>query len=324
MVEKHHPYKQQFTDMNTAKALLLSMALPLATYDIIANTDKNSASVRIVQEKKSDIIADGAKPVLISSQFKFTEGPVADKLGNFFFTDIIEGKIWKYSKEGELSIFMDKTGHSDGMYFDKKGNLITAADEKNELWSISPDKKVTVILDNHEGKRFNGPNDLWIDKKGGIYFTDPYYQRPYWDRKQSELDGEHVYYLPKGSKKAIIVDNKLVKPNGIIGSADGKNLFVADIGDKKTYKYTINKDGSLSDRKLFTDMGSDGMTLDSKGNLYLTGRGITVFNSAGEKIEHIDLPGWTANVTFGGIDKNILFMTSNKSVYTLQMKVKGI
>jgi gluconolactonase len=310
--------------MNTVKTLMLSIVLPFAGYGMISGMNENMRSVLEFQKKKSDIIADNAKPVLISSQFKFTEGPVADKQGNFFFTDIIEDKIWKYSTEGELSLFMDKTGHSDGMYFDKKGNLITAADEKNELWSISPDKKITVILDNYEGKRFNGPNDLWIDKKGGIYFTDPYYQRPYWERKQSELDGQHVYYLPNGSKKAIIVDNKLVMPNGIIGSADGKNLFVADIGDKKTYKYTINKDGSLSERKLFTGMGSDGMTLDNKGNLYLTGRGVTVFNPRGEQIEHIELPGWTANVTFGGKNKDILFITSNKSVYTLKMKVKGI
>ncbi|WP_276360298.1 SMP-30/gluconolactonase/LRE family protein [Daejeonella sp. H1SJ63] len=310
--------------MNTVKTLMLSIVLPFAGYGMISGMNENMRSVLKFQKKKSDIIADNAKPVLISSQFKFTEGPVADKQGNFFFTDIIEDKIWKYSIEGELSLFMDKTGHSDGMYFDKKGNLITAADEKNELWSISPDKKITVILDNYEGKRFNGPNDLWIDKKGGIYFTDPYYQRPYWERKQSELDGQHVYYLPNGSKKAIIVDNKLVMPNGIIGSADGKNLFVADIGDKKTYKYTINKDGSLSERKLFTGMGSDGMTLDNKSNLYLTGRGVTVFNPRGEQIEHIELPGWTANVTFGGKNKDILFITSNKSVYTLKMKVKGI
>lgn len=310
--------------MSTLKALLLGLALPLAGYNLITNNTEGLHPLMKIQDKQSDIIAEGAKPILISSQFKFTEGPVSDKHGNFFFTDIVEGKIWKYSTEGELSLFMDKTGHSDGMYFDKKGNLITAADEKNELWSISQDKKVTVILDNYEGKRFNGPNDLWIDKKGGIYFTDPYYQRPYWDRKKSELDGEHVYYLPKGSKKAIIVDNKLVKPNGIIGSADGKTLFVADIGDKKTYQYTINKNGSLSDRKLFTNMGSDGMTLDNKGNLYLTGNGVTVFNPIGEKIEHISVPGWTANVTFGGKERDILFMTSNKSVYTLKMKVKGI
>ena len=210
------------------------------------------------------------------------------------------------------------------MYFDKKGNLITAADEKNELWSISPDKNITVILDTYQGKLFNGPNDLWIDSKGGIYFTDPYYQRPYWERKKTELDGQYVYYLAIGKTVPIIVDSDLVKPNGIVGSADGKSLFVADIGDKKTYKYEISQNGTLTNRALFAEMGSDGMTLDNKGNLYLTGPGVTVFNSSGKQIEHIEIPGWTANVCFSGKNRNVLFMTSSTAVYTLQMTVKGI
>jgi len=301
------------------KSIILTMLLPLTIWNL------GTSTVKYVQEGDSDIIAENAKPVLISDQFKFTEGPAVNKNGDIFFTDIVEGKIWKYSTEGELSLFLDKTGHSDGMYFDKKGNLITAADEKNEIWQISPDKKVKVLLDNFEGKRFNGPNDLWIDAKGGIFFTDPYYQRPYWERKKSELSGQHVYYFPKGSKAAFVVDSNFVRPNGIIGSADGKNLFVADIGDKKTYKYDIGKKGKLYNRRLFTDMGSDGMTLDNRGNLYLTGRGgVTVFNPEGKKIEHISIPASTANVCFGGKNRDILFITASKAVYTLKMKVKGI
>jgi gluconolactonase len=197
------------------------------------------------QNKEAEIIAANAKPKLVSNQFKFTEGPAVDKKGNVFFTDQPNDKIWKYSTDAQLTVFLDKTGRSNGMYFDKKGNLLTAADEKNELWSISPDKKITVLLDNYQGKLFNGPNDLWIDPKGGIYFTDPYYQRPYWERKKSELNGQYVYYLAKGTTVPVIVDNDLVQPNGIVGSADGKNLFVADIGDKKTYKYEISKNGTL-------------------------------------------------------------------------------
>jgi gluconolactonase len=220
---------------------------------------------------------------------------------------------------------MDKTGHSDGMYFDKKGNLITAADEKNELWQISPDKKVKVLLDNFEGKRFNGPNDLWIDAKGGIFFTDPYYQRPYWERKKPDLNNQSVYYFPKGSKTAFLLDSNFVRPNGIIGSADGKNLFVADIGDKKTYKYDIGKNGKLYNRRLFIDLGSDGMTLDNRGNLYLTGKGgVSVINPEGKKIEHIEIPASTANVCFGGKNRDILFITASKAVYTLKMNVRGI
>ena len=181
-----------------------SMLIPLTIWNLSTSTIKNP------QDEKSGIIAENAKPVLISNQFKFTEGPAVNKNGDVFFTDIVEGKIWKYSTEGELSLFMDKTGHSDGMYFDKKGNLITAADEKNEIWQISPDKKVKVLLDNFEGKRFNGPNDLWIDAKGGIFFTDPYYQRPYWERKKPDLSNQSVYYFPKGSKTAILLDSNFV------------------------------------------------------------------------------------------------------------------
>ncbi len=183
--------------------------------------------------------------------------------------------------------------------------------------------KVTVILKDLNGLHFNGPNDLWIDNNSGIYFTDPYYQRDYWTRKKPELDGQKVYYMPK-SKLPFVVADSLVQPNGIIGTPDNKYLYVADIKDNKIYKFAINPDGKLTNQTLFAPMGSDGMTIDSKGNIYLTGNGVTVYNSSGKLIEHIDVPEkWTANITFGGKEKNMLFITASKSVYILKMKVKG-
>ncbi len=313
--------------MTISKGLLFSIIFPSAFFTFMEGINSRFDTLLheyVVADTATTLIAEGATPRLISSQFSFTEGPAVDKQGNIFFTDQPNDKIWKFDTKGQLSVFLDKTGRSNGMYFDKKGNLITAADENNQFWSISPDKKITVILDNHKGQRFNGPNDLWIDKKGGIFFTDPYYQRPYWQRKKPDMADERLYYLPKGRKEAFVVDSNLVRPNGIIGSADGKNLFVADINDKKTYKYDIDKNGTLSNRRLFASMGSDGMTLDNKGNLYITGQGVTVFNPEGMKILTIPLPGWTANVCFGGVKRDILFITSSKSVYTLQMNVKGI
>src|SRR4051812_46492756 len=128
------------------------------------------------------LVKDSATPQLVSKQFAFTEGPAVDKKGNIFFTDQPNNKIWKYDRDGKLSVFMEGTGRSNGMYFDKKGNLISAADEQDQIWSISPKGKVTVLLKDWKGMRFNGPNDLWIDRSGGIYFTDPYYARDYWDR----------------------------------------------------------------------------------------------------------------------------------------------
>ncbi|MDR3696134.1 SMP-30/gluconolactonase/LRE family protein [Mucilaginibacter sp.] len=265
------------------------------------------------------------KPQLISKQFSFTEGASVDKKGNVFFTDQPNNKIWEYSTDGKLTVFMDSTGRSNGMYFDKKGNLVTCADEHEQLWSISPDKKVKVLLTDYQGHMMNGPNDIWIDNKGGIYMTDPYYQRPWWTRTKPDLDGEKVYYLPKGKTQPIIVDADLKKPNGIVGTPDGKYLYVADIADNKTYKYTINKNGTLSDRKLFVEQGSDGMTLDENGNIYLTGKGVTIYNPEGKKIGHIDIPEpWTANLCFGGVNKDVLFITASKAIYIVKMNVKGV
>ena len=276
-------------------------------------------------EDSMQLVAPGAKLVKVSSQFKFTEGPAVDKKGNIYFTDQPNDKIWKYGIDGKLTLFMEKTGRSNGLYIDKAGNIISCADEKNELWSISPDKKKKVLLSVFDGKKLNGPNDLWIDKKGGIYFTDPYYQRDYWERKQPEIEEQRVYYLAKGKKEAVIVDDKLKQPNGIVGSPDGRFLYVADIGDSKTYRYHINADGSLSERTLLFDQGSDGMTLDFQGNIYVTGNGVTIYNREGVKIGHIPVPaGWTANVCFGGSEKNVLFITALESVYTIKMKAKGV
>lgn len=278
-----------------------------------------------IEAQESPVIADNADLKLVSDQFSFTEGPASDTQGNVFFTDQPNNKIWEYSTEGDLSVFMDHTGRSNGMYFDQKGNLITAADKNNQLWSIHPGKKVTVLVKNFEGKRLNGPNDLWIDPKGGIYFTDPYYQRDYWERTKKDIKEERVYYLTPDRQNILIVADDLVKPNGIIGTPDGQSLYVADIGDQKTYSYSIDDEGHLSNKTLFTQMGSDGMTIDSQGNIYLTGKGVTIFSKAGKKIEHIPVDeDWTANVTFGGPNRQTLFITASKSLYKIDMKVHGV
>lgn len=279
-----------------------------------------------IDARQSPVVADGAELVLVSKIFSFTEGPAVDKHGNVFFTDQPNNRILKWSTHNGLNFYIDGSFRSNGLYFDNDGNLLACADQNNELIKIDEDKNITVLIDNFEGKRLNGPNDLWVDANGGIYFTDPYYKRDYWENSRTrEIEEQRIYYFTPSDSQLVIVAEDLVKPNGIIGSKDGKTLFIADIGDNKTYSYTINDDGSLSDRKLFTNMGSDGMTLDNKGNVYLTGNGVTVFNSSGEQIDHISVPeGWTANVTFGGFSQELLFITASKALYTLEMKVNGI
>jgi len=270
------------------------------------------------------VLAEGAKVERLAGDFKFTEGPAGDAEGNVYFTDQPNDRILKWSIDGKLSTFLQPSGRSNGLCFDAKGNLLACADDKNELWSIAPDGKVTILLKDFGGKLFNGPNDLWIRPDGGIYFTDPFYKRDYWKRGPAEQDVQAVYYLAAGAKAPVRVADDLKQPNGIIGTADGKTLYIADIGAKKTYAYEVGADGQLSNKKLFCAMGSDGLTIDADGNVYLTGKGVTVFDKAGKQIENIPVPeGWTANVCFGGKDKQTLFITASKGLYAVKTRVKG-
>ena len=275
--------------------------------------------------RAADPIASGAKPQKISSEFKFTEGPASDADGNVYFTDQPNDRIMKWSAaDGKITVWMQPAGRSNGLCFDGKGNIIACADAKNELWSISPDKQATVLVKDYKGKLLDGPNDVWVRPDGGIYFTDPYYKRDYWNRGPKEQDTEGVYYIPPDRKSLTRVIGDMVRPNGIIGTPDGKTLYVADIDGHKSYSYDIQPDGSLTNKKLFCNLGSDGMTIDDEGNVYLTGRGVTVFDNTGKQVAHIDIQEpWTANVCFGGKDRHTLFITASKCVYTLQMRTKG-
>ncbi|MDP4290040.1 MAG: SMP-30/gluconolactonase/LRE family protein [Bacteroidota bacterium] len=278
--------------------------------------------------KESPVIAKGAKLIRLSDQFSFTEGPAVNKKGDVYFTDQPNDRIMKWSaKDGSLTVFMEGTGRSNGMYFDHRGNLIACADLDNQLWQIGMDKKVKVLVKEYNGKLLNGPNDVWIDKKGGIYLTDPLYVRAYWKRSpKMQQDGKCVYYLSPDRKNFTRVADDLVTPNGIIGTPDNKYLYVADIDAKKIYRYDISPDGQLSNRKLMVEKSSDGMTIDDHGNFYICNQaGVTVFNSKGEQIEQIPIDEkWTANVCFGGKKLGKLFITASKSVFIIDMKVRGV
>src|SRR5690606_12008813 len=226
-----------------------------------------------------------------------------------------------YDTNGRLTLFMEPAGRANGLYFDTKGGLIACADQAYELWRIDMDKHVEKLAGNYKDSLFNGPNDVWASPSGAIYFTDPYYQRDYWTRTSPDMHDQALYVYQNGQVTRL--DNRFKRPNGLIGSPDGKLLYVADIGDSKIYRYTIQADGSLTDKQLFASQGSDGMTIDDRGNIYLTGKGIDVYNPQGQKIEHIEVPAkWTANVCFGGPNRDLLFITASEKAFTLKMAVK--
>jgi gluconolactonase len=274
---------------------------------------------------QNGVVVPGAKVQKLAGGFEFTEGPTCDAEGNLFFTDQPNNRILKWSVEGKLSTFLAPAGRANGMYFDARGNLIACADEKTALWSVARDGKVTVILSDYGGKPLNGPNDVWVRPDGALYFTDPFYKRPWWSYDTMPQDGQHVYFLSADRRRLVRVADDLEKPNGIIGAPDGTALYVADIGAGKTYRYNVAPDGSLTGKTLVTAHGSDGMTLDTEGNLYLTGDGVLVVDNAGRQIEHIGIPDerWTANVSFCGKDKQTLFITASTGLYAVRTRVKG-
>ena len=276
--------------------------------------------------RAESVVAPGATPRKVSSEFAFTEGPSADRAGNVFFTDQPNDRIMEFSVDGKITEWLKPAGRANGTRFDRSGNLIACADEKNQLWSISPEKQVTVLVTEYAGHLLNGPNDVWVLPNGDLYFTDPLYVRDYWKRDpKSQQPGRYVYFRDHRDGTVRVADRDFKQPNGITGTPDGKTLYVSDIGDSKTYVYHVEPDGTLTGRKLFCQMGSDGMTMDEQGDVYLTGRGVTVFDQKGQKIDHIDInEPWTANLTFCGPDRDQLFIAASKAVYVVKMRVHGV
>ncbi len=269
------------------------------------------------------LVADGAKPVKLAGGFKFTEGPAVAPDGNVFFTDIPNNRVhkWDVTKK-KLSTFMENSGGANGLFFSKEGDLFACQGEKRQVMIFYAEDggEKELIADQFDGKPLNKPNDLWIHPEGGVYFTDPNY-----GRKDHSQDGEHLYFITPYHDQVLRVADDLKRPNGVLGTVDGKTLYVADPGQQKTFRYTIQdaEEGKLANKTLFAETGSDGMTLDNKGNLYLTWGTVKVFNPAGKLISDIEFPEKPSNICFGGKDGKTLYVTARTGFYSLDMKVAG-
>lgn len=271
-----------------------------------------------IEPQVISIIAPLAQIGKLAGEFSFTEGPAADSKGDVYFTDIPNNSILKYPVDGELSVFTSDSGGANGLYFDKKDNMLICEGGRRQVTMLTPDGQTKVLADKYDSKKFNSPNDLWPNGKGGIYFTDPRYG----NRDNMEMEVEGVYYITPAGKIIRVIDD-MVRPNGVIGTPDGKTLYVADHGDGKVFKYSINQDGTLSEKAVFVERHSDGMAIDEKNNIYITTEAVEVYSPKGELLETIEIPEWPANVTFGGKDNKTLFVTARKSLYAIKMGVSG-
>ncbi len=264
----------------------------------------------------------------LHTSFKFTEGPAADPQGNVYFTDIPDEKIYKIDLKGALSVFTDKSNHANGLMFNAKGELVACEmDGTIVAWNVET-KTRRVITGEYKGKRYNAPNDLVLDKAGGVYFTDPNFRAP----EPNPQDKLGVYYVSAKGDVTRLIDG-LPKPNGVILSPDEKTLYVVPTGQAEMMAYAVETPGKISAGKVFCTLkqpegkkgtGGDGLAIDAKGNLYITSQlGLQVFDPAGKALGIIAFPEQPSNAAFGGADLKTLYVTARTSVYAATMEAVG-
>src|SRR5262245_45896735 len=268
------------------------------------------------------------------SEGEFTEGPAHGPDGCIYFSDI-GNRILKFdSTTGKTTTYRQPSGRANGLDFDPQGRLVACeganSGGQRRVTRTEKDGTIRVLADKWQGKRFNSPNDLTIDTKGRIYFTDPRYVG---DEKR-EIDTESVYRIdPDGTVSQIIKD--VQKPNGIILSPDMQTLYLADShpkGRRVLLAYSLKADGTVGEGKVLhdfgTDRGIDGMCVDVRGNLYATAgqgktAGVSIFTAQGKKVGFIPTPETPTNCVFGGLDRRMLYITAGRSLYRIHLTVEG-
>lgn len=267
--------------------------------------------------------------VEVQKGFQFTEGPASDDQGNLYFTDIPAEKILKLDPAGALSTFSDKSGHANGLMYNPGTKELFACEMDGQVVALALDGgKRRVLAGKYNDNRFNAPNDLVLDQAGGVYFTDPSFRAP----KPQPQDKLGVYYAAADGKVTRLVDS-LPNPNGVILSPDEKTLYVVPTGQAEMMAYPVTAPGQLGEGKVFCTLkqpdgvqntGGDGLSVDTKGNLYITSRlGVQVFDPAGKLLGVIELPQQPANVTFGGPEGKTLYATARTSLYAVPLETKG-
>ncbi len=265
------------------------------------------------------VVPDGAEVIKLADGFKFTEGPARGIDGRIYFSDIPNERIHVHDPaSGMTEVFRENTGRANGLMWTPPGALI-ACEGGNRRLSRQAGNEVVTLADSYKGKKLNSPNDLVLDGTGGVYFTDPRYG----SEEGREMEVMGVYYLPRRGELARVVED-LAKPNGLIFSPDETILYIADPGAETIWAYDVVDPGGLTNKRKFAGVGSDGMTVDARGNVYCTFEGdVWIFSPQGEEVGRITPPEKPSNVTFGGPDGKTLYITARKGFYSVELNVKG-
>ncbi len=303
-------------DSKTAKGFI-----GLQVHSVGERTDPLKVRWRNIRLRPIDgVVPQGKKVRKLADGFRFTEGPAEASDGRIYFSDIPNEKIHIFDPAtGEVSVAVENSGRANGLMFAPSGALLICEGGNRQLTRKLGAEK-TVLADRFGGKRLNSPNDVVLDGKGGIYFTDPRYG----DRSDMEMEVEGVYYVPRGGELQRVIDT-MIRPNGLIFSPDKSILYVADNGAKTVIAYRVKENGSLEKIQKIADMAVDGMSMDVLGNLYCTGGPrVVVFAPDGAQRVVIPVPEGTANCTFGGPEHKTLYITAHKGLYAIDLAVPGV
>jgi gluconolactonase len=273
------------------------------------------------------VVAPGIEPQLVHEGFKFTEGPVGTAEGALYFSDIRANRTYLLERGGKIAVARENTNGANGLALTADGHLLAAEGDGRRITQIDRDGKASTRTDGAEGRPLLAPNDLIVDAKGGIYFTDP--------GPRPVVPGRvvHVYYLPHRAKEPLVIDDKIARPNGLTITADGKTLIVDDTLGPTVFAYDIEADGAVANKRPFAELrdiapgqesAADGLALDREGRIYITTvRGVQVFDRAGQYLGTIAVPRQPANLAFAGPDKRTLYITAREGLYRLDMLAQG-
>jgi len=286
-----------------------------------ASAQSRQFELKAESPKFWDLIAQDAKLEKLAGGFGFTEGPVWDPRGFLYVSDEEKNRLSRVYPDGRVETVLE-IGDPDGSTLDAHGHLVTTASVLRAIIQVDDDGKYKVLADRYEGKKFNSPNDVILGPDGALYFTDPTLDLPKGDKQ--ELDFQGVFRLASdGGLKLLTKD--LEAPNGLAFSPDGKRLYIDDTKRREIRVYDV-VNGELRNGRIFgKEEGRggvpDGMRVDTKGNIWVTGPGgIWVWDPDGNHIGTIQLPESAANLNWGDADYRTLYITARTSVYRLRIK----
>src|SRR6516164_3572714 len=273
------------------------------------------------------VLAPGAVPELVQEGFVFTEGPVGTADGGLYFSDIRVSKTFYLDAGGKISLVRENTNGANGLALTRDGELLFAEGDGKRITKRNKDGTITTVTEGPPGVPLLAPNDLLVDSKGGIYFTDPG-PRPVVPGRPT-----YVYYLALGARQPILLDGTIARPNGLTLTGDGKTLIVDDTLNPTVFAYDVELDGSVKNKRTFTQLrdipagaesGADGMAIDREDRVYITTvTGVQVFDAKGQYLGTIKVARQSANAAFAGPDKQTLYITAREGLYRVRTLAKG-